>query len=163
MTAPNDVAGVGERVEQLIAELRASTDPRAADVADELVGSLVALYGAGLARVVELVGAEALAADPLVEALLLVHDLHPLDVETRVRRALAAQGGNVELLGIDENGLVRLRLTSTGCGSSAASVRAAVERAVQDAAPETTGIELEEAERRPVLLQIGRRAPAGAR
>jgi Fe-S cluster biogenesis protein NfuA len=83
-------------------------------------------------------------------------------METRVRRALAAQGGNVELVGIDESGVVRLRMTSTGCGSSAANVRSAFERAVQDAAPETTGIELEEAERRPVLLQIGRRAPAGA-
>jgi Fe-S cluster biogenesis protein NfuA len=162
MAVPGDVAEVGERVEQLIAELRASTDPRAADVAEELVASLVTLYGAGLARVVELVGAEAIAADPLVEALLLVHDLHPLDVRTRVERALASQGASVELLGVDEDGVVRLRMASSGCRSSTANVRSAIERAVQDAAPETTGVAFEEAERRPVLLQIGR-APAGAR
>jgi Fe-S cluster biogenesis protein NfuA len=68
----------------------------------------------------------------------------------------------VELLDVDDRGVVRLRLSGTGCGSTATAVRSAIERAVQETAPDTAGVELEEAERRPVLLQIGR-ASAGAR
>ena len=63
------------------------------------MGCLVELYGAGLATIVAILGADrdagprlldALAADPLVESLLLVHDLHPLDADARIRRALEA-------------------------------------------------------------------------
>ena len=50
-------------------------------------------------------------------SLLLVHGLHPYSVETRVEQALASvrpylgsHGGDVELLGVSDDGLVRLRL-----------------------------------------------------
>ena len=42
--------------------------------------------------------ADALAADPLVESLLLVHDLHPLDADARIRRALEQVGPDPLLL-----------------------------------------------------------------
>ena len=84
----------GERVEALLAELRAQAGPQAAATAEELVSCLVELYGAGLARITEILGEDdagpklmdKLVADPLVESLLLVHDLHPLDTSARVRR-----------------------------------------------------------------------------
>ena len=72
---------------------------------------------------------DALAADPLVESLLLVHDLHPLDTDARIRRALeqarprlGAHADAVEYLGIDDRGVARLRLTASGhgCGSASA-------------------------------------------
>jgi hypothetical protein len=149
----------GERVESLLAELRARSGPEAAAVAEELVTCLVRLYGAGLETIMRTVGDDnrvqaLLVADPLVESLLLVHDLHPLDTGTRIRRALGRSGISAELLDIDSAGVVHLQL-GHGCGSTAA----AVEQAVADAAPETTGVEF--AAREAPLLQITRR-PAEA-
>jgi hypothetical protein len=149
----------GARVEALLAELRARSGPEAADVAEELVGCLVQFYGAGLAAIVRTIGDDQrlqalLIADPLVESLLLVHDLHPLDADARVRRALGRLGTGAEFLGIDEAGVVHVRL-GHGCGSTTA----VVEQAVSDAAPETAGVSF--APREAPLLQITRR-PAGA-
>jgi len=168
--ARQSARAAGERVEQLLASLQ-EADPRAAEVADELVRCLVDLYGAGLARIVELAGPEVtgrLADDPLVESLLLVHDLHPLDVDTRIQRALdrvrpylGSHAGGVEYHGVDAAGVVHLTLAGSchGCPSSTVTVRLAIERAVAEAAPDTTGIEVEgvTAEPAPPLLQIGRR------
>ena len=95
-----------------------------------------------------------LIADPLVESLLLVHDLHPLDAATRIRRALGRIGSGAEFLGLDEAGVAHIRLGS-GCGSTTA----AVEQAIAEAAPETSSVQF--APREAPLLQITRR-PAGA-
>jgi len=173
---------VGERVEALLAELRARAGPEAGDVAEELVGCLIELYGAGLSAIVAALGADsdagprmlaALADDPLVESLLLVHDLHPLDADARINRALdqlrprlGAHAGTIEYLDIDDQGVARLRLTASGhgCGASSSTVRQAVEEAVADAAPEAIGVHVEEvsAAAEAPLLQITRR-PAEAR
>jgi hypothetical protein len=149
----------GEQVEKLLAELRSRVGTEAADTAEELVGCLVRLYGAGLAAIMRTVGDDSrlqalLIADPLVESLLLIHDLHPMDTEARVRRALGRLGPGAELLGVDGHGVVHVKLAS-GCGSTVA----VVEQAIADAAPETTGVAV--APRDPPLLQITRR-PAGA-
>jgi Fe-S cluster biogenesis protein NfuA len=171
----HDVQATGERVEVLLAELRAQAGPQAAATAEELVSCLVELYGAGLAQVVQILGEDdggpplmaKLVADPLVESLLLVHDLHPLDTSARVRRAveevlpqLGSHAGNVEYLGLDEAGLLRLRLEQSGC--SADTVRDLIEKAVAGAAPEAAGvaIEMTQPPAEPTLLQITRR-PAG--
>jgi Fe-S cluster biogenesis protein NfuA len=135
----------------------------------------VELYGAGLARITEILGEDEsgpklmdkLVADPLVESLLLVHDLHPLDTSARVRRAveevlpqLGSHAGNVEYLGLDEAGVLRLRLEQSGC--SADTVRDLIEKAVAGAAPEAAGVSIEMAQppAEPTLLQITRR-PVG--
>jgi hypothetical protein len=155
-----DAGEAGERVETLLAELRARTEPQVADIAEELVSCLVRLYGAGLAAIMAAIGDDQrlralLIGDPLVESLLLVHDLHPLDTQTRVRRALGRLGPGAEFLGLDDDGRVHVKLAS-GCGSTTAIVA----EAVSGAAPETTGVEF--APRDPPLLQIITR-PAGAR
>jgi len=170
-----DAEAAGERVEALLAELRSQAGPQVAATAEELVSCLVELYGAGLARITEILGEDEsgpklmdkLVADPLVESLLLVHDLHPLDTSARVRRAveevlpqLGSHAGNVEYLGLDEAGVLRLRLEQSGC--SADTVRDLIERAVAGAAPEAAGVAIEMAQppAEPTLLQITRR-PVG--
>jgi hypothetical protein len=147
---------VGDRVDGLLEQLRAGPDPRAATVAEELARCLVQWYGAGLERIADIVGQQQLhelAADPLVESLLLVHDLHPLDVDTRVRRALGAFAG-VQHDRVDGDGTAHVRLTGSGHGCRS-SVRAAIEAAIQDAAPEVTGVLVGAAP--PPLLQISLR------
>jgi Fe-S cluster biogenesis protein NfuA len=160
-----DVSEAGERVDALLAEL--GRDAEVADRAEELVRTLVGLYGACLDRIMEIVtdaGAAdtlyRLTQDDLVAGLLIVHDLHPLTTEDRVRTALDGVrpylgGHDVELLGVAD-GVVRIRLAAGGCGSAA--VAEAVEQAVTSAAPEVTAVEVE---RRATLLRIGPRPPDG--
>ena len=147
------------RIETLLGEIEALKDPYARQKAAEIVQVLLELYGEGLARMMEVVaqGAEgerafkAFAEDELVSHLLLLHGLHPLDVETRVVRALEevrpylqSHGGNVELLGI-EGGVARVRMEGScdGCPSSAVTLKLAIEEAVLKAAPDLEGIEAE--------------------
>jgi Fe-S cluster biogenesis protein NfuA/nitrite reductase/ring-hydroxylating ferredoxin subunit len=145
-------------------------------VAEELVGLLVGFYGEGLAHIVAALqeqgqaGAamlERLTEDPLVESQLLLHDLHPLDVDARIQRALdqvrpylGSHAGGVQYLGVHD-GVARLRLEGSchGCPSSTVTVQLAIEGAVQDAAPEVAQVIVEgmTAPPEPALLQIGRR------
>jgi Fe-S cluster biogenesis protein NfuA len=182
MAGARDARAAGERVEALLAELRTRAGPQAGDAAEELVGCLVELYGAGLTAIVAILEADPeagprllaeLTGDPLVESLLLVHDLHPLDADARINRALerlrpqlGSHAGAIEYLGIDDQGVAGLRLTASGhgCGSGSSTARQAVEEAVAEAAPEVAGVHVEEVTAPPEvpLLQIMRR-PAGAR
>jgi Fe-S cluster biogenesis protein NfuA len=173
MAAGDDAQAAGERVEALLAELRSRAGPQAAATAEELVSCLVELYGTGLATIIEIVTEhdpelmDKLVEDPLVESLLLVHDLHPLDTSARVRRAveevlpqLGAHAGAVDYLGLDEQGVLRLRLEQRGC--SAETARDLIEKAVAGAAPEAAGVAIEVVQppAEPTLLQITRR-PVG--
>ena len=163
-----DLRAVGARVEELLGQLRAAGDPATAEVAEEVVRLVVELYGAGLARTVAgagPVGLDRLVEDELVASRLVLHGLHPKDTETRVvgaldrvRPYLGSHAGGVELLGVDPGGVVHLRLEGScdGCPSSTMTVKLAIERAIEEAAPEVTAVEVENLtrEREPQLLQI---------
>jgi Fe-S cluster biogenesis protein NfuA/nitrite reductase/ring-hydroxylating ferredoxin subunit len=171
----NGVQDVGARVEELLATLR-SSGPSNAAPAEELVRLLVGLYGDALGHIVAALREEGapgaamlgrLADDPLVESLLLLHDLHPLDVDARIQRALdrvrpylGSHAGGVEYLGV-RDGVARLRLEGSchGCPSSTVTVQLAITGAVQEAAPEVAEVVVEgmTAPPAPKLLQIGRR------
>jgi Fe-S cluster biogenesis protein NfuA/nitrite reductase/ring-hydroxylating ferredoxin subunit len=170
------VQDVGARVEELLATLRSGRAQDPAAVAEELVRLLVGLYGDGLSHIVAALKDEGapgaamldrLSEDPLVESLLLLHDLHPLDLDSRVQRALdrvrpylGSHAGGVEYLGV-RDGVARLRLEGSchGCPSSTVTVQLAITGAVQAAAPEVTDVVVEgmTAPPAPQLLQIGRR------
>jgi Fe-S cluster biogenesis protein NfuA/nitrite reductase/ring-hydroxylating ferredoxin subunit len=175
------VQKVGARVEELLDSLKSGGFGPAAAAAEELVSLLVGLYGDGLGQIMTVLaehgteGADmitALADDPLVESLLLLHGLHPLDVDARVQRALdrvrpylGSHAGGVEYLGVTD-GVARLKLEGScnGCPSSTVTVELAITGAVQEAAPEVTDVVVEgmTAAPAPTLLQIGRRPDAGA-
>ncbi|MGH3344275.1 MAG: NifU family protein [Carbonactinosporaceae bacterium] len=161
ITQQPDPREVGARVEDVLAELASTADPRVRERAEELAQLLVQLYGGGLTRIVDIVRAQApdaqqlmarLSDDELVASLLVVHGLHPLDVTQRVQHALdkvrpylGSHAGGVQLLGVDEDGVVTLRLEGScdGCPSSTVTVRLAIERAITEAAPEVTRVEVE--------------------
>jgi len=167
---------IGARIEVLLDEVRASADPHTLGRVEELVEQLVAVYGGGLSRIMALLREtdaltepvrRGLADDPLVSALLVLHGLHPQEPAARVRAALdalapalAAHGGAVTLLGIDEHGVALIRLDGRcdGCVSSEATVRGVIERAILDAAPELARVEVSSpASAGPGLVQIGLR------
>jgi Fe-S cluster biogenesis protein NfuA len=134
------------------------------------VQALLDLYGEGLARVVGEAAARdaggelaaALGEDELVAHLLLLHGLHPVPLETRVRGALdevrpylETHGGNVALLGVEE-GVVRLQLqgSCSGCPSSAVTLKLAVEEAIHKAAPDVAEIVAVDAPAPSPLIQL---------
>ena len=150
------------RIGEIVEQLESTADPNARAMAKELLESLMALHGAALERILELAAGTGEAgeaiirkcgSDELVSSLLLLYGLHPDDLRTRVTRALEksqskveSHGGSAELISINQDGVVTLRLNlkSSGCGSSASSVKSMLEAAVQDAAPDATSIVVEE-------------------
>lgn len=149
-----------ERVQELLGSLDAIADPVAQQRVQELIGTVLELYGAGLERILGIVSdagddalpiRQALLDDGVVSSLLLIHGLYPISLEERVVEALdsvrpflASHGGNVELLGVDE-GVARLRLEGScnGCPASAATLESALKEAIDATAPDLLGLEVE--------------------
>ena len=127
--------------------------------ARELVQLLMEVHRTGLERMMEVIfqagtGASSaaiidrLGQDPIVRNLLLLYSLHPDDLETRVLRALDVArarlrklDGRVDLVSFHE-GAVQLRLHTSGHsrGSTIKDLRAIVEGAIYDLAPDVTSL-----------------------
>jgi Fe-S cluster biogenesis protein NfuA/nitrite reductase/ring-hydroxylating ferredoxin subunit len=159
---PDELAGdalwrsAGDRIQTLL-DATSVGGTAARERAEQLVGEVVELYGAALARVMAAVGDQpdpamlnCLVADDLVASLLLVHGLHPHDVHRRVSDALdrvrpylGSHGGDVHLLDIDGD-TVKLQFAGSckSCPSSAVTLELAVEDAIRAAAPEVSSIEV---------------------
>lgn len=145
-----EVDRVGERIEQLLGEF----DGTDAELAEDLVHTLIEFYGAGLARIVEIVDGpllDRLAEDDHIRGLLVLHDLHPKSTRDRITEALdkvrpylGSHAGDVEFVGIDD-GVLRLRLRGScdGCPSSAVTAKYAIERVVREVAPEISDVVVE--------------------
>ncbi len=149
-----------ERVQELLGSLDEIADPVAQQRVQELIGTVLELYGAGLERVLGIVSdagddalpiRNALLDDGVVSSLLLIHGLYPISLEERVVEALdsvrpflASHGGNVELLSV-EDGVARLRLEGScnGCPASAATLENALQEAIDATAPDLLGLEVE--------------------
>jgi Fe-S cluster biogenesis protein NfuA len=147
-----------QRVEELVRKIETVADPDTRASAIELMQSLMDLHSAGLERMMDITfqngeaGSQIIdnfAHDELVGSLLLLYGLHPLPLEERVIKALdnvrpylRSHGGNVELLSVMD-GVVRLRLAGSGCASTAATLKQAIEGAVYDAAPDMTALQVE--------------------
>ncbi len=157
LTAEPDLRSVSDQIEHHLQQLAGHADRRVVERTEELVGLLMRFYGAGLTRVLEIVtddgGREPellgrLGDDELVASLLILHGIHPLDVETRVERAidrvrpyLGSHGGDVELLGVDGD-VARLRMqgTCSTCPASQVTLDLALEKAILEAAPELSRV-----------------------
>jgi Fe-S cluster biogenesis protein NfuA/nitrite reductase/ring-hydroxylating ferredoxin subunit len=149
-----------ERVQELQGALEAAGDSATRDLAEELVATVVQMYGVGLERIVEAIQgtgtegeriAASLTDDPLVSMLLLIHDLHPVPLRDRVQGALdsvrpymESHGGNVELLSL-ENGIARIHLrgSCSDCSASSVTLELAIKQALEEAAPDLEGLEVE--------------------
>jgi Fe-S cluster biogenesis protein NfuA len=156
------------RIEELLQEVSMFKDAQARSITEELVQLLLDLYGEGLARMLKLTQRASTTGEALVErftqdellaSLLLLHGLHPLDIETRVHQALekvrttpTARNSTVELLEMEE-GRIRVRLNGThgchSCHASSTSFSALVEQALHEAAPELEEILIEQDNQEP--------------
>ena len=149
-----------ERVQDLQSRLAAVGDVATQQLAEELVSAIVQMYGAGLEQILDVLFAAGeegarlattMADDPLVATLFMIHDLHPVPLADRVNQALEhvrpymeSHGGNVELLSLSD-GVARLRLegSCSDCSASAVTLELAIKQALEQAAPDLDGLEVE--------------------
>jgi Fe-S cluster biogenesis protein NfuA/nitrite reductase/ring-hydroxylating ferredoxin subunit len=148
-----------DRVQELSTQVDALSDGHARMIAQELVATVIAMYGDGLQRIMETIegareaGAtilDELTQDGAVASLLLIHDLYPVSLEDRVIEALdtvrpymESHGGNVELTGVTD-GVARLELKGScnGCAASRATLELAIKQALDEHAPDLAGLEV---------------------
>jgi len=148
------------RVQDLQERLEAAGESGTRELAQELVSAVVQMYGVGLERILESLFqagedgeliAVGLTEDPLVTTLLLIHDLHPVGLSDRVQAALdsvrpymESHGGNVELLSL-EDGVARIHLqgSCSDCSASSVTLELAIKQALEEAAPDLEGLEVE--------------------
>jgi Fe-S cluster biogenesis protein NfuA len=165
-----------ERIETLLQEVAALPDPHVRGQMEELIQSLLDLFGDGLARIMELAKQSlgdrdllgAFTSDDLIGSLLLLYGLHPDDLETRVARGVdgvrayvESKGGSIELLTVTAGvAHVQLNATCGGCAPVDSALGSLVERAIYAAAPDLEGVHVEDAATPPPkLITVTRRRP----
>jgi hypothetical protein len=147
-----------QRIAELVRRLDAESDSRAARAESrELLESVMDLHGEALERILRrLSGAgaagegvlDSLAADPVVSSVLLLYGLHPLDFDTRVRRAIERARAALRSYGVEpevvstNGGAIRIRLRGVTDAFTARAVRSAVEDEVYADAPDATTLTL---------------------
>jgi Fe-S cluster biogenesis protein NfuA/nitrite reductase/ring-hydroxylating ferredoxin subunit len=149
-----------DQVQELQERLDNRGERSTVELADALVATIVQMYGAGLERIFSRLGsitkagpelARELAEDPFLSTLLLIHDLHPVGLEQRVQGALdsvrpymESHGGSVELLSVT-GGVARIHLrgSCSDCAASAVTLELAIKQALEQAAPDLEGLEVE--------------------
>ena len=133
------------RIETLVGRVESIAEPASRRDARELMELILELHGAGIERIFEMllesgIAGETLinrlASDPLVSSVLILHDLHPEDLTTRVRTAIERVRG-VELIEI-RDGVVRAMVTGHG------TTRQAALDMIRGAAPDAVEIVIEE-------------------
>lgn len=171
----------GAEIERLLEHLGGLVTAPVLHRIERVLRCIIELYAAGLARSLHAARAagaseprlcDLVCDDELLASLLVLHGLHPLGTEERVRRALATVRAELEiaeealeLVGI-EDGVVKLRAkASIGGGAMAQRVaEGAIRRVIEAAAPEVTSTRIDglepPASRDPGLVQlrVGRRA-----
>jgi hypothetical protein len=132
------------RIEALVQELEAVSDPAAKAASKELVAAVMDLNAEGFERVMEVAArygeagsrlTEGLLRDEAVSHLLILYGLHPEDFETRVRKALK-NFAEAKILSI-EDGRVALRMESHQ------RAEAALRQAILAAAPDLIDLQIE--------------------
>jgi Fe-S cluster biogenesis protein NfuA/nitrite reductase/ring-hydroxylating ferredoxin subunit len=166
-----------ERFQELAARLESVDDPLARGIAEDMIATMLELYGEGLERI--FAGLEnapavrdALVQDGVVASLLLIHDMYPVPLAERIEQALVgvrpymeSHGGGVELVRLEGN-VAHLRLLGgcDGCAASSSTMELAIREALDEAAPDLDGIEVEGLVELPKLkkqLPLVGQAPTG--
>jgi hypothetical protein len=157
--APSDLERQLQHLEAVLGDLEGGTESPLRTKAREVVRAVLDLHAGGLERMMQCIRrfadgpaiVSALTRDPLIAGLLLLHDIHPDDLATRVRAAIDALGAaltpqGARVAGVDvAGGTVRVRLERElgRGGPPAAALRSRVEQAIVAAAPDATGIEVD--------------------
>ena len=160
-------------VETLIESIEASKDTQMRDTARNLYQIVLELHGAGLAEILRIISEnevagrailDAIAKNDLASSLLLLHDLHPTDLRTRVEQALGklriqliALGISVESFDVGDHVVqIRCKIQDDHRPPPLGDIQSIFEQEVLAVAPEITEIELTGLPDEPVVLADGR-------
>jgi len=86
-----------DRIEELVHRAESVEDPSLRSIAVDLLEAVLSFHAAGLDRIMEIAASsgpageaiiDRIAADDLVSSVLLLHGLHPDDLETRLNHAV---------------------------------------------------------------------------
>ncbi|HEY2574346.1 MAG TPA: NifU family protein [Verrucomicrobiaceae bacterium] len=155
-TIGEEPAVLMRRIQQFVDQVEQHPNPQTRESMRQCLEAVVEIYGTGLTRIVQLVNGndslrQRLADDDVVRGLLLIHGLHPVPLETRLRQALEqvrpylqSHGGNVDLVDCS-HGVARLRLEGhcKTCPSSSVTLELAIRQAIDEACPDLDRIEVE--------------------
>ncbi len=181
MAPEADLRSTADRIDTLVREIGAGGDPAVRAKAEELLEHVLRFYGAGLVRMLEIIDeapedeSERVFArfsdDDTVATMLLLHDLHPVDLDTRVQKALEgvrpflkSHGAGVSVLSIND-GVVHLKLEAGSDVSPTAAnkMKVAIDKAILEAAPDVTRLQLDGVkEAEPALIQLKSAVNRGA-
>jgi hypothetical protein len=155
------------RVEGLLAELAHSSDPMLERATREILATVLELHQRGLSRVLEIAAREnntreALAADPRVSPMLLLHGLHPIPLTERISRTLGTlrerYRSKVDSIDFTENGasalVVRVVPSASACQSTRETLKKDLESALIAAAPDVNSLLIELQEAPPALITL---------
>jgi hypothetical protein len=162
-----------ERVSQRIVSLAAQPDDPAACAAADLLRTVSELHAAGLQRMLALINAggdvyrplcERFAQDDLIRSLLLLHDLHPIDLKTRLaetvgnlRPVVESYGGRVSIAAIMRDSVtIRLEIPETTGPSPVGMLQELLRQAIVVVAPDAGEIRFDD---RPAPLAIAWELP----
>ncbi|HEX2669462.1 MAG TPA: hypothetical protein VHM25_01255 [Polyangiaceae bacterium] len=169
-TSESDFEQRFSQIEQLLDELSRLADPRPKQATRKILATLLELHKLGLARMLAATDEGArreLARDAQVSAMLLLHDLHPLSLSTRVTRAVDTLRerlhGKLEEVRVDaRDGRVALRVVPVKgtCGSTRATLKRQFEEALLAAAPDAESVLVELTEPAPALVTLRLRRSA---
>ena len=150
------------KIDGLVTQLQNAGDPVVRASVLELVQTVMEFHARAIDRMMEIIASsgdagwtmiETFTRDELVNSMLLLHGLHPEDLDTRVRTALEtvrpylkSHGGNVELLSVEEGKAhIRLQGSCGSCASSMQTMKQTIESAIYEVAPEVVAIIAESA------------------
>ncbi|HEY3802329.1 MAG TPA: hypothetical protein VGL61_06965 [Kofleriaceae bacterium] len=150
-----DLQAESAQLERILGELRELVNPAAWLRIEQALSITTRLYGAGLANALEHATAAGagvaqlsmlIDADELLASLLVLHGLHPLSTDARVRRTMAALATELGCaLDVIELGPTRLTLRANGELGGAMSARVAegvIRHALEAAAPELAAVDI---------------------
>ncbi len=163
-TAQDEISNLNQqsqRIQELIEQVDQLPDPKARKMMQECIQEILSFYGHGLESILKIISNgnsaaakdifNALIEDSFISGLLLIHDLHPLDLKTRLYQALEkvkpymdSHGGSVEIVSL-KDGVAKLKLSGSckGCPSSSSTLELGIKQAIDEHCPDLLGLEVE--------------------
>lgn len=148
-------------LQEMMEEIDVMAEGKTKEMMQDCVQVMLSFYGCGLKRILEIVSKanssavkdiyNKLIEDPFVSGLLLIHDMHPLDLKTRLYAALEkvrpyidGHGGQIEVSNI-ENGIATIKLSGNckGCPSSENTLELGIKKAIEECCPDLLGLKVE--------------------
>ena len=150
-----------QRMQKLVEQVDLLPDSPSKELIRECIAEILTFYGNGLERIMTVLINESnvtatkilnnLLEDSFINGLLIIHDLHPFDLNTRLNLALEkvrpyieSHGGQLELLSL-QNGIAKIKLSGSckSCASSSVTLELAIKESIEENCPDLLQLDVE--------------------